>query len=70
MSGWPSGRESKATHLPSGDQRGVPVSGPLKWVNCAALRPSGSQTQISCVPPRLERKATRLPSGENCGLES
>src|SRR5262249_53437758 len=70
MSGCPSGRLSKAICVPSGDQRGVPVRVPPKWVNWEGERPSESQIQISLLPERLERKAIRLLSGEYCGLES
>src|SRR6478736_434047 len=56
--------------IPSGDQRGVPVSGPAYRVSCTGIRPLLSLTQISLLPERFERNATRLPSGEYCGLES
>src|SRR5262249_10569501 len=52
------------------DQRGVPVSGPPYRVSCTGIWPLLSLTQISLLPDRFERKATRLPSGEYCGLES
>src|SRR5215831_14765954 len=70
MSAWPSGRVSYAMFIPSGDQRGVPVNGPPYLVSCTGMRPLLSLTQISLLPERLERKATRPPSGEYCGLES
>src|SRR6476659_6024025 len=70
MSGCPSGRLSNAMRVPSGDQRGVPVSVPPKRVNWTGSRPSESVTQISLLPERLERKAICVPSGEYCGLES
>jgi len=56
--------------IPSGDHRGVPVSGPPYLVSCTGVRPLLSLTQISLLPVLLERNATRLPSGEYCGLES
>src|SRR6185312_15530249 len=70
MSGFPFGRESKATNCPSGDHRGVPVSGPLKEVSRTAFSPETSATHISSSPVRSERNAMRLPSGEYCGLRS
>jgi hypothetical protein len=39
-------------------------------VSWTALEPSGSASQISKNPERLELKATRLPSGESCGVLS
>src|SRR5437870_2415333 len=66
----PAGRESKTICLPSGDQRGEPVWLPPKVVNCTGLRPSLSHTQISRLALRSDTKATRVPSGENCGLDS
>ena len=39
----------------------------LNWI---VLDPSASQIQISRVPLRSDVKTTRLPSGENEGLES
>src|SRR5438477_10906919 len=70
MSACASGLVSNAIFIPSGDQRGVPVSGPPYFVSCTGIRPLLSLTQISLLPDRLERNATRLPSGEYCGLES
>src|SRR5690348_6667603 len=66
----PAAVESKAIRPPSGDHRGVVMSGPLKEVNCTAFEPSLSHTQISRLPERVDTKATFVPSGENCGEES
>src|ERR1700730_1100298 len=49
----------------SGDHRGVPAL-PIA-VNCNALLPSRSLTQISIVPERSDIYASFLPSGEICG---
>src|SRR2546421_12746241 len=67
MSAFPSIHESKAICRPSGDQRGVPVSGPPILVNCRGLVPSLSHTQISKLPERREAKTIFFPSGEYCG---
>src|SRR6266480_2506826 len=67
MSAFPSTHESKAICWPSGDQRGVPVSGPPMLVSCLTLVPSLSQTEISKLPERREAKTILLPSGEYCG---
>src|SRR6516165_9405107 len=66
----PSGRESKAICLPSGDQSGLPVSEASNDVNFSGTEPSACATQISCVPLRCDWKAIRLPSGEKRGAES
>src|SRR4029453_7374716 len=70
MSAFPPMRGSNAISLPSGDQRGVPASGPPNRVSGTELRPARSHTQISQLPERLEENAIRLPSGEYCGLSS
>src|SRR5215472_16186721 len=70
MSCWPSRLESKTISWPSGDQRGVPVLGAPMDVSWTALDPSGSASQTSVSPERLDPKATRRPSGENSALQS
>src|SRR3712207_1510543 len=51
---------------PSGDHRGTPVPvGARSDVSWTALEPSGSETQISQAPERVDVNATRRPSGEN-----
>src|SRR5579872_5242287 len=60
----PPGRESNAIRWPSGDQLGEPVKAPRQFVTALGLRPSASQTQISLVPVRSERKAILSPRGE------
>src|ERR1700751_2797518 len=70
MFGCASGRVSKAIQRPSGDQRGVPVSGPPMEVSCTRLDPSASARQISKFPERVDWKTIRLPSGEYCGPSS
>jgi hypothetical protein len=55
--------------VPSGDQRGVPLSEPNE-VNGTVFEPSLSQTQISPLPERPDAKAILRPSGENCGNTS
>src|SRR5712691_9713590 len=67
MSAFPSIHESKAIWRPSGDQRGVPVSGPPILVSWRELEPSLSHTKISKLPERREAKTMRLPSGEYWG---
>ena len=58
----PRRRETNASRLPSGDQRGVFV--PDGWpVTRASREPSASITQISSS----RTKASRLPSGDHCG---
>ena len=66
----PPASESKAIRLPSGDQRGVVTSGPLKEVTWTGLEPSLLHTQISECPERSDTNAILVPSGENCGAES
>src|SRR5215471_13475057 len=63
----PPARESKAIHLPSGDQRGVPVTPIPNDDNWMGLEPSASQTQTSLGPVRLDSKAIFDPSGEMLG---
>src|SRR6516225_5649347 len=60
------GRESNAIQPPSGDQWGVPVTGPPNDVSCTGFEPSLLHTQISKLPERSDMKAIRFPSGENC----
>src|SRR4029453_18593622 len=67
MSAFPSIQESKTICLPSGDQRGVPVSGPPIFVNCLKLDPSLSHSQISKLPDRRGANKNFFPSGEYCG---
>ena len=58
----PRRRETKASRLPSGDQRGPYV--PALWpVTLASREPSASITQISSS----RTKARRRPSGDHCG---
>src|SRR5437016_9699625 len=64
------GLEWKAMVCPSGDQRAVPVRGAPMEVNCTAFAPSGSASQISHLPERVDWNATLRPSGENCGFHS
>src|SRR5437763_17152873 len=70
MSALPPGLESKAIYLPSGDQHGVPVSGPLNEVNWIGFEPSLAQTQISKLPDRSDAKTMLLPSGAYRALVS
>src|SRR5271165_6629776 len=70
ISALPSGRESNTRYCPSGDQWGLPVTGPPKLVRRTGERPSASAVQISSFPVRLLRNAILWPSGEYCGLES
>src|SRR5579883_2544403 len=65
----PLDRESKAIHLPSGDQRGDPVMAPLMLVSLRRPVPPELAIQTSFGPVRVLRKATLDPSGENWGLE-
>src|SRR2546427_2173880 len=67
MSLRPSGRESNAICWPSGDQRGVPVCGPLNDVSCTGFEPSSRAAHISQLPERSDWKASLLPSGDTCG---
>src|SRR5579862_2033266 len=69
MSAWPNFRESKAMRFPSGDQRGDPVTGPLKNVRRRLCLDPLSKIQISLRPERLLRNAILFPSGEKRGLE-
>src|SRR3974390_1066420 len=62
----PPALESKAIHLPSGDQRGVPGRLP-KNDNCTGLEPSASHTQTSFGPVLSDSKAIFDPSGEMLG---
>src|SRR6266852_7797254 len=57
---------SKAIHLPSGDQEGLPACVPND-VSCLQLPPSLWQIHTSSLPDRLDSNATLLPSGENLG---
>src|SRR5215469_9793605 len=63
----PPARESNAIHLPSGDQRGVPVNLIPNDDNWMGLEPSASHTQISLKPVRSDEKAIFDPSGEMLG---
>src|SRR5215472_4057703 len=63
----PVARESNAIHLPSGDQRGVPVTPFPNDDNWMALEPSASHTQISLAPVLVDSKAIFDPSGEMLG---
>src|SRR5215469_2282795 len=63
----PPARESKAIHLPSGDQRGVPVACLPNDDNWIGLEPSASHTQTSLEPVRSDWKAIFDPSGEMLG---
>src|SRR3974390_1750302 len=63
----PPARESKATHLPSGDQRGVPVTFIPNDDNWMGLEPSASHTQTSLGPVLLDSNAIFDPSGEMLG---
>src|SRR5258705_5676254 len=67
MSAFPSIHESNAICRPSGDQRGVPVSGPPMFVKGRGLDPSPSHSQISNVPERRDANTILLPSGEYWG---
>src|SRR5690348_9915475 len=62
--------ESNAIHLPSGDHRGDPTTGPPSFVTSRVPRPSLSQTQISSVPVRSETKAILDAAGEVCPARS
>src|SRR5579872_164426 len=66
----PPASESKTICWPSGDQRGPALEVPDKEVRAAACEPSRFAVQTCVFPFRLETKATRLPSGENCGKTS
>src|SRR5215469_10523925 len=63
----PPARESKATHLPSGDQRGVPVTCIPNDDNWMGLEPSASHTQTSLEPVLSDWKAMFAPAGEMLG---
>lgn len=52
MAGRPGAVESKAIHLPSGDQRGEPTLGPAKEVTWRGFWPLLSAIQISSEPVR------------------
>ena len=54
---------------PSRDQRGAPMV-LIMEVSWTALDPSGSVSQISQFPDRLDENATRRPSGERWGMLS
>src|SRR5438105_1978959 len=70
MENRPSLLESKTMRLPSGDHRGLPVTGALKLVNWRGKDPSSSETHTSVGPDRLEINAILLPSGEYWGAYS
>src|SRR5215469_5628982 len=63
----PPARESKATHLPSGDQRGVPVTFIPNDDNWMGLEPSASHTHTSLGPVLSDWKAIFDPLGEMLG---
>src|SRR6516162_3287899 len=63
----PPARESKAIHLPSGDQRGVPVTCTSNDDSWTGSEPSASETQTSLKPVLLDWNATFEPSGEMLG---
>src|SRR5215469_2758328 len=63
----PPARESNAIHLPSGDQRGDPVTLIPNDDNWMGLEPSASQIQISLEPVRSDSKAIFDRSGEMLG---
>src|SRR3974377_622748 len=63
----PPARGSKAIHLPSGDQRGVPVTCIPNDDNWMGLEPSASHTQTSVEPVRSDEKGIFDPSGEMLG---
>src|ERR1035437_8193098 len=64
-------RASNASHLPSGDQRGVPLHGLPMLVIWAAPVPSAFATQTAKLATwRLDSKAILRPSGEYCGARS
>src|SRR5450755_1170878 len=63
-SAWPVHLESNTIFWLSGDQRGVPVRGSLKFEICIRWVPSASLIQTSRNPPRVDSKAMCLPSGE------
>jgi hypothetical protein len=64
MSPLPDLMESKAIHLPSGDQFGLPVLPAFISVSIIGFVPSALQTQISMLPELSDAKAILLPSGE------
>src|SRR5262245_45758071 len=66
-----SGKTSDATmnHVPSGDHE-KPFTSVGNVVAWTGSPPERSSTQICDDPPRLERKASRRPSGEKRGSES
>src|SRR3974377_1914598 len=63
----PPARESKAIHLPSGDQPGVPVTFIPNDDNWMGLEPSASHTQTSFGPVLSDSKEIFDPSGEMLG---
>jgi|SRR6516162_5379274 hypothetical protein len=63
----PPKRESKAIHLPSGDQRGVPVTFIPNDDNWMELEPSASHTHTSVEPVLSDWNAIFDPSGDMLG---
>src|SRR5262245_21703261 len=61
--------EVKEICFPSGDHL-MPFGACCRWVSCAFSRVSSHSTCNCFVPSRSERKATRLPSGDQAGEES
>src|SRR5262245_25523230 len=61
----PSEGASKAMCRPSGDHRGVPALS-VKLMRLGS-DPSALLSHTCQLPERLDIKAMRLPSGENCG---
>jgi hypothetical protein len=59
-------RASNASHLPSGDQLGLPAVNPpeASEVTCRTSEPSLAQVQISDCPERVDANAMRVPSCE------
>src|SRR5690242_16866239 len=67
----PASKQSNASHLPSGDQRGEPHCSLSNRVNSVAPEPSAFATHTATrSPPRPDSNAMRRPSGEYCGLQS
>src|SRR5512135_1935564 len=62
----PPGAREKAIHVPSGDHSTLPT-GSSKEVTSRGKPPAAGTVHTCGTPPRLETKATVLPSGEKLG---
>ena len=67
----PSGSEpSNVSHLPFGDQAGLPACCPTNRVTCEQSEPLLRQTHTWLLPERVDWNANLAPSGEKAGHTS